>query len=289
MADGGSSGTDTPGLDRLLGDLNALEALPEHWDEAAQTGAKALVEAVDALNAEAFRRLIRSLKDVPGVGAAMKDAARDEVVYAVLRRHGILKASLFERVEAALDTVRPMLASHGGNAEVVSVEGTRADIRFLGACDGCPASQLTFYAGVKKAIQEHVPEITQIKQAKGLGGGGSDTIKFTSPFANYQDSEWTRAATLADLQDGETRFTEVDGHSVILSRFGDRISAFKNACAHMGLEMSDGDITDAIITCPFHGFRYALESGECLTAPEVQLQPHGVRVKGHNIEVRIVT
>lgn len=289
MADGGSPGVDAPDLDRLLGDLRALEALPENWGEAAQSGSRAMVEAVDALNAEAFRRLIRSLKDLPDFGRVLKDAAQDEVVYTVLRRHGILKASLFERVEAALETVRPMLASHGGNAEVVSVEGNRADIRFLGACDGCPASQLTFYAGVKKAIQDNVPEITQIKQAKGLGGGGSETVKFTSPFANYQDSEWTRAATLADLQDGETRFAQVDGHSVILSRFGDRISAFKNACAHMGLELSQGEISDAIITCPHHGFRYALESGECLTAPEVQLQPHGVRVKGHNIEVRIVT
>jgi nitrite reductase/ring-hydroxylating ferredoxin subunit/Fe-S cluster biogenesis protein NfuA len=289
VADGASPGVDAPDLDRLLGDLKALEALPEHWDEAAQAGASALVEAVDALNAEAFRRLIRSLKDLPEFGAALRDAAQDEVVYAVLRRHGILKASLFERVEAALETVRPMLASHGGNAEVVSVEGNSAKIRFLGACDGCPASQLTFYAGVKKAIQDHVPEVTRISQAKGLGGGGADTVKFTSPFANYKDDEWRRAATLADLQDGETRFVEIDGHSVILSRFGDRISAFKNACAHMGLEISQGEITDAIITCPHHGFRYALESGECLTAPEVQLQPHGVRVKGHNIEVRIVT
>jgi len=289
VADGGSPGVDAPDLDRLLGDLKALEALPENWDAAAQAGASALVEAVDALNAEAFRRLIRSLKDRPGFGAALRDAAQDEVVYAVLRRHGILKASLFERVEAALETVRPMLASHGGDAEVVSVEGDSAEIRFLGACDGCPASQLTFYAGVKKAIQDHVPEVTRIKQAKGLGGGGADTVKFTSPFANYKDDEWRRAATLADLQDGETRFVEIDGHSVILSRFGDRISAFRNACAHMGLELSQGEIKDTIITCPHHGFRYALESGECLTAPEVQLQPHGVRVKGHNIEVRIVT
>jgi len=75
----------------------------------------------DALNAEAFRRLIRSLKSQPGFGAALAEAARDEVVYAVLRRHGILKPSLFERVEAALETVRPMLASHGGNAEVAAM------------------------------------------------------------------------------------------------------------------------------------------------------------------------
>ncbi len=287
-ATAGAAAEDAPDLDRLLGDLKALEALPEQWDEAARSGAQALVAAVDALNAEAFRRLIRHLREVPGFGPALREAAADEVVYAVLRRHGILKPSLFERVEAALETVRPMLASHGGDAEVVSVTGDSAEIRFLGACDGCPASQLTFYAGVKKAIQEHVPEITKIRQARGLGGGGAETVSFTSPFANYKDDEWRRVATLADLQDGETRFVEVDGHSVILSRFGDRISAFRNACAHMGLELTGGEIADAIITCPYHGFRYALESGECLTAPEVQLQPHGVRVKGHNIEIRIV-
>ena len=53
--------------------------------------------------------------------------------------------------------------------------------------------------------------------------------------------------------------------------------------------MTQGEIGEAIITCPHHGFKYALESGECITAPEVQLQPHAVRVKGSNIEVRIVT
>ncbi|PTM45159.1 Fe-S cluster biogenesis protein NfuA [Phreatobacter oligotrophus] len=250
-------------------------------------GAKAQAEAIDALNAEAFRRLIRALKDKPGFGPALAEAAQDEVVYAVLRRHGILKPSLFERVEAALETVRPMLATHGGNAEVAAVEGNRADIRFLGACDGCPASQLTFYAGVKKAIQDQVPEITEVRQAKSLGGGGADTVHFTSPFANVPGGPWLTALTLKELPDGSTRFLELDGHAIILSRQGDQVTCFKNACAHMGLEMTDGDLANGILTCPYHGFRYALESGECLTAPEVQLQPHTVRVIGNRIEVRI--
>lgn len=276
-------------LDRLISDLNALEVLAEGWDEAARNGAQARAQAVDALNKEAFRRLIASLKEVPEFGATLRAAAQDEVVYAVLRRHGILKASLYERVEAALETVRPSLASHGGNAEVASVEGNRAEIRFLGACDGCPASQLTFYAGVKKAIQEHVPEITEVKQAKGLGGGGADGVQFTSPFANYGDREWSVALPLDDLADGETRIMDIGDHSVIITRFAEKVSCFKNACAHMGLEMTQGPISEAVITCPHHGFKYALESGECITAPEVQLQPHAVRVKGPNIEVRIVT
>ena len=106
---------DNPSLDRLIGDLNALEMLADGWDEAARSGAHARAEAVDALNKEAFRRLIAALKDLPDFGTALRTAAQDDVVYAVLRRHGILKASLYERVEAALETVRPSLASHGGN------------------------------------------------------------------------------------------------------------------------------------------------------------------------------
>ncbi len=288
MKDTPAPAAETPSLDRLLGDLRALEALAEGWDDAARMGARAQAEALDALNAEAFRRLIRSLKSQPGFAAALAEAARDEVVYAVLRRHGILKPSLFERVEAALDSVRPMLATHGGNAEVAAVEGARADIRFLGACDGCPASQLTFYAGVKKAIQDAVPEITEVRQVKGLGGGGADTVHFTSPFAETLGGAWHNALDLARLPDGATLFETVGGEAVIVSRHGDTVTCFRNACAHMGLEMTDGDLAGGILTCPYHGFRYALESGECLTAPEVQLHAHAVRVIGTRVQIRIV-
>ncbi|MEM1362162.1 MAG: NifU family protein [Pseudomonadota bacterium] len=286
MADGGSQNTERP-LGDMLRDIEALAALADTWDDAARKGAQARAEAIDALNAEAFRRLIRHLQGVEGMSAALRSAASDEVVYAVLRRHGILRPSLFERVDTALDSVRPMLASHGGDAELVSVEETVATVRFLGACDGCPASALTFYAGVKKAIQEQVPQIKEVKQAKGLGGGAADQVQFTSPFAAYQSDGWTEAADLAELPDGTTKFLEIDGHSVLVSRFGDRVTCFENACVHMGMAMDGGEIANGFITCPYHSFKYSLESGECLTAPEVQLQPHGVRVVGDRIEIRV--
>ena len=274
-------------LDDLLKDLSALETLATQWGDAERNGARARAEAVDALNAEAFRRLIKALRDAPGMESALRAAAGDEVIYAVLRRHGILKPSLFERVDSALDSVRPMLASHGGDAELVAVDGNRAIIRFLGSCDGCPASALTFYAGVKKAIQDQVPEISEIKQAKGLGGGNSETTHFISPFAAYQNEGWSHACDLQALSDGATTILDIEGRSILLSRFGDRVTCFENACAHMGMPMDGGAISDGLITCPHHEFRYSLETGECLTAPEVQLQPHGVRVVGDTVEVRL--
>lgn len=279
--------TEARDLETMLRDLRALELLAEDWPAAQQNAAMARAQAVDDLNAEAFRRLIRGLREVPGMMAALRAAAADDVVYAVLRRHGILKASVFERVEAALETIRPQLASHGGNVELLKAEPPLAEVRFLGACDGCPASMLTFYAGVKKAIQEQVPEITEVKQAKGLSAGEGAAQHHESPFAADQGQGWTETLPLASLPLGETRALEVDGRSVLLTRFEDKITCFANVCAHMGLALNGGDIVDGVITCPYHGFQYALDSGECLTAPEVQLVPHGVRVENGRINVRL--
>ncbi|MAW81404.1 MAG: hypothetical protein CMI63_14295 [Parvularcula sp.] len=283
--DGSDHTVEERDLNGLLSDLSALEALAENWPVDQKNAAHARGEAIDALNAAAFRRLIRSLQSVPGMSAALREAAGDEVVYAVLRRHGILKPSLFERIDQALEDIRPTLASHGGDVELVSVEDTAVVVKFLGACDGCPASALTFYGGVKKAIQDKFPHITEIRQAKGLGGG--EGVEYASPFANFQKEGWTQALALEAIGDGQTEIVEIDGESVLLTRLADKVTCFKNACAHMGMAMDGGEIAERIITCPYHGFQYSLESGECLTAPEVQLQPHGVRVKDGQIEVRL--
>jgi len=274
-------------LDAMTADIMALEDLAADWTEPQRQASQAHARAVDALNAEAFRRLIRRLEPVPGMSAALRAAVSDEVVYAVLRRHGILKPSLHERVEAALATVRPMLASHGGSVELVAVNIPAAEVRLLGACDGCPASALTFYTGIKKAIQDLVPEITDVRQVKGMGQTRAETPGFTSPFAAAQTSGWMHAGLLSDFPNGCTRIMEVGGHSVLLSRFGNLLTCFENACAHMGLPMEAGDIADGHITCGEHGFHYALDSGACLTAPDVQLRAHSVRVVGKRVDVRL--
>lgn len=284
---GSTDGSAGQGLAAMLQELMALEALTGTWPDEQRNAAAAHARAIEALNAEAMRRIIRAMRLIPEAAKALRDVAQDEVVYAVLRRHGILKGSLQERIEAALASVRPALASHGGNVELVAVNPPVAEVRLLGACDGCPASGLTLYAGVKTAIQQQVPEITEVREVKGLGLGRADSAGFVSPFAAGEAAGWKPLYRLRDLPDGATRFVPFESRQVLLSRFGDRISCFENACAHMGYALDRGDCTDGIITCPHHGFRYALDSGECLTAPEVQLEPHAVRVIGDRIEIRI--
>ena len=271
----------------MVGDVERLETIFEGWDESPRSAVEAYRRAIEELHGEALRRLIRSLKAEPAALAAMKEAVADEVVYAVLRHHDIVRPSLNERVEVALESVRPMLASHGGDVELVKVAPPTIEVRFIGSCDGCPASALTFHAGVKKAVQDACPEITDVRQVKGLGSGGEGSVRFVSPFALGAEGNWLAAGALSDIPEGSIRAAEIGGEKLLLSRQGSVVTCFQNACAHLGFPLHDGEIEDGIITCPHHGFQYDLASGECLTAPEVALQSHAVRVIGERVEVRL--
>lgn len=55
----------------------------------------------------------------------------------------------------------------------------------------------------------------------------------------------------------------------------------------MGMPLDMGLVAGGTITRPYHGFRYDLSSGECLTAPEVHLVSHAVRVVGSKVEVKL--
>jgi nitrite reductase/ring-hydroxylating ferredoxin subunit/Fe-S cluster biogenesis protein NfuA len=279
-------------LDGLLGDVRSLESIFVGWDETQRAAAQAYGRAIEALHGEALRRLVRALKADPAALAAMKSVASDEVVYAVLRRHEILRASLDERVEAALESIRPMLASHNGNVELVAIEPPSVTVRFTGSCDGCPASGATFHEGVTKAIQDACPEITSIVQAKGLGGGRSaiataDATPLISPFDLARNRGWRRAGELSQIPEGGVRAYDLDGRSLLLARVGASITCFDNACAHLGMPLDRGLVEGGMLRCPSHGFAYDLSTGECITAPQVQLTRHDVRIVGRDVEVRV--
>ena len=72
--------------------------------------------------------------------------------------------SLIEKVENALDEIRPYLIKDGGNIKVVSIDNNNiANIELLGNCESCPMSPMTLKLGVEEAIKKNVPEIKGIK------------------------------------------------------------------------------------------------------------------------------
>lgn len=72
-------------------------------------------------------------------------------------------ATLHQRIQEVLDTLRPMIQWDGGDVELVSVneEGV-VTVRFHGACVGCPSSQATLRLGLEKNLRARIPEITSV-------------------------------------------------------------------------------------------------------------------------------
>jgi Fe-S cluster biogenesis protein NfuA len=72
-------------------------------------------------------------------------------------------STTLERIEAALDSIRPYLEADGGNVRVIEItDGSILKLEFVGACGSCPMSPMTFKAGVEEAIKRAVPEIKNI-------------------------------------------------------------------------------------------------------------------------------
>ena len=72
-------------------------------------------------------------------------------------------APIEERINTALDRIRPMIAADGGDVWLIRVEDATAYVQMLGACGGCAASHLTLKNGIEAVILEDVPEITAVK------------------------------------------------------------------------------------------------------------------------------
>ncbi|GAB2700303.1 NifU family protein [Mucilaginibacter koreensis] len=72
--------------------------------------------------------------------------------------------SLFNQVEAALDTIRPYLEADGGNVAVEEITPENVvRLKLLGSCGSCPMSIMTLKAGIEQAIKKAVPEITSVE------------------------------------------------------------------------------------------------------------------------------
>ncbi|MEJ2067968.1 MAG: NifU family protein [Deltaproteobacteria bacterium] len=68
-----------------------------------------------------------------------------------------------EKVEAALEKIRPALQADGGDVELVDVNDGVVKVRLTGACGTCPMSTMTLKAGVERILKEEVPEVKEVQ------------------------------------------------------------------------------------------------------------------------------
>ena len=74
-----------------------------------------------------------------------------------------MKTNKKDKIEQALDSVRPFLKMDGGNVELVDIDANNVvTLKLLGACSGCEMSHMTMKAGIEEAIKKALPEITAV-------------------------------------------------------------------------------------------------------------------------------
>ena len=72
-------------------------------------------------------------------------------------------AGVRERVQGIIDLIRPAVQADGGDIELVNVTPAgQVQIRFHGACNGCPSSGMTLKDGIVRNLREKVPEVTDV-------------------------------------------------------------------------------------------------------------------------------
>jgi len=70
-----------------------------------------------------------------------------------------------EKVEAALERIRPALQADGGDVELIDITDGVVSVRLTGGCGGCPMSAMTLKHGIERVLQREVPEVKEVVAA----------------------------------------------------------------------------------------------------------------------------
>lgn len=148
---------------RVDASLTQIEALP---DSPARAASAEALQGLLELYGEGFARMV-ALVARRGGPETLRMLAEDELLSHLLLLHGLHPVDVETRVQEALEGVRPYLATHGGNVELLSVADGVAHVRLQGSCDGCPSSALTLKTAIEEAILKAAPDVISI-EAEGV-------------------------------------------------------------------------------------------------------------------------
>ncbi len=101
-------------------------------------------------------------------------------------------------------------------------------------------------------------------------------------------TDFMKAAELSDLEEGDLLAVEVDGEPVCLAKVDGTIYAFTDNCTHISGPLSEGDLDNCVLTCPWHGARFDIRTGKVLRGPARQdILTYPVKIEGESILIQL--
>lgn len=267
---------------------DAVAAL-EDLDPAARKVAEELQTAVEAVHRAGLVTIVRRLREDEAAREVLFELADDPVVHLLLTLHGIIRPDPETHARQVLDSVRPQLHSHGGDVALVRVEDGTAFVRLEGACNGCSMSSVTLRNLVEEALVTEVPAITAVEVLANEPTPTLISVESLRIGRNPASEGWAKVGPAVDIPVDDLSAITLDGVSVLIVNVANRLSAYRNECAHEALPLDEAelDLSTGTLTCPWHGFCFDATSGECLTVPGAQLEQLPLRIDDGQVWVRV--
>ncbi len=273
----------------------------------ARERAEELVRLVADLYGAGLERVLELMYDLGRLDdEALAALAADDLVSSLLLVHGLHPYDVTTRVENALDSVRPYMATHGGDVELLEVtdEGV-VRVRLLGSCDGCASSSVTLSLAVEGAIEAAAPEIVSIE----VDTTQTDAAKDAGPLISVDSlrsrldlkteavsGAWEQAPLLSELEVGQVGGFTLAGVALLGCRLGSDLFVFRDQCprctsslAGASLERRLGyPVGDGVLRCPSCRSHYDLRlAGACLEAEGEHLAPLPLLVRDGVVTVAV--
>ena len=288
--------TSTPdtAFEELAGRVDAAVAALDDLDPAARTVAEELKAAVEAIHRAGLVTMVQAMRADDGARAVLFDLVDDPAVHLLLSLHGIIRPDPITHAGQVLDSVRPQLHSHGGDVSLVRIEEGTEFVRLEGACNGCSMSSVTLRNLVEEALVQGVPAISAVEVVAAEPTPTLIPLESLRIGRDPSAEGWAKIGPAAGLAVDDLSTTMVSTAAgerieLIVVNLGQRLSAYRNECAHEGLPLDNAvlDVGNGTLTCPWHGFCFDASSGECLSAPGAQLEALPLRVDDGDVWVRV--
>src|SRR6478735_585873 len=178
----------TEGPEQLVERVQDLQLrLAAVGDVATQQLAEELVSAIVQMYGAGLEQILDVLFAAEEEGARLAMTMADDPLVATLFMiHDLHPVPLADRVDRALEHVRPYMESHGGNVELLSLQDGVARLRLEGSCSDCSASAVTLELAIKQALEQAAPdldglEVEGVLEAAPAGGNGAAEATIPDP------------------------------------------------------------------------------------------------------------
>jgi Fe-S cluster biogenesis protein NfuA/nitrite reductase/ring-hydroxylating ferredoxin subunit len=261
--------TSTERPEQLVERVQELQSqLESSGESATRDVADELVSAVVQMYGAGLERIIESLMSAGADGQRIAASlADDQLVATLLLIHDLHPVPLEQRVQDALDSVRPYMESHGGNVELLSLERGVARIHLRGSCSDCSASAVTLELAIKQALEEAAPDLEGLE----VEGIAALPVVMSGP---EPAPLWVDVESVASLADGSVAAVSVAGSDLVVANVDGSLLAYRDRCAGCGAHLHDGLLMAGALSCPECARSFFLpRAGRSMDDDRLQLDP----------------